>query len=143
MSMTFRSSKIVYYGPYPCGNCGIDICAMGHDFGGTAFTYPSGPIYPNTEWHPHVCDPEHVKAKEGRAARDYVLGVEPDATVRKKEQSNYHTTFYIVVRSLAGEVEPLLSNRSTFYRSEWDAWRDAEKRLRGNDFKPGEYVLKG
>ena len=37
------------------------ICKMGHDFGGTAFTYPDdGPIYPNTEWHPHVCDPELV-----------------------------------------------------------------------------------
>lgn len=31
---------------------------MGTEFGGNAFTYPSGPIYPNTEWHPHVCDPK-------------------------------------------------------------------------------------
>jgi hypothetical protein len=31
---------------------------MGREFGGNAFTYPDGPIYPNTEWHAHVCDPE-------------------------------------------------------------------------------------
>ncbi|HXI43889.1 MAG TPA: hypothetical protein VNH83_28160 [Bryobacteraceae bacterium] len=33
---------------------------MGTEFGGNAFTYPEGPIYPNTEWHPHVCDPKMV-----------------------------------------------------------------------------------
>ena|ERR1700761_4123640 len=59
--LTFRNSKIIYYGPHECANCGMMICKMGHEFGGTAFTYPDdGPIYPNTEWHPHVCDPELV-----------------------------------------------------------------------------------
>jgi hypothetical protein len=58
--LTFRSSRIIYYGPHPCGNCGILICKMGHEFGGNAFTYPGGPIYPNTEWHAHVCDPKRV-----------------------------------------------------------------------------------
>lgn len=59
---TFRSSRIIYYGPHACSNCGILICKMGHAFGGNAFTYPEGPIYPNTEWHPHVCDPKRVAA---------------------------------------------------------------------------------
>ena len=54
--MTFRSSRIIYYGPRACQNCGVLICKMGQAFGGNAFTYPDGPIYPNTEWHPHVCD---------------------------------------------------------------------------------------
>lgn len=60
--LSFRNSKIVYYGPHCCGNCGVLIAKMGHEFGGNAFTYPTGPIYPNTEWHPHVCDPERVAA---------------------------------------------------------------------------------
>lgn len=59
--LTFRSSKIIYYGPHACANCGILICKMGYDFGGNAFTYPEGPIYPNTEWNPHVCDPKNVR----------------------------------------------------------------------------------
>ncbi len=58
--LTFRSSRIVYYGPHQCDNCGVMICKMGQEFGGNAFTYPDGPIYPNTEWHPHVCDPKLV-----------------------------------------------------------------------------------
>jgi hypothetical protein len=56
--LTFRSSRIVYYGPHACANCGVSICRMGQEFGGNALTYPEGPIYSNTEWHPHVCDPQ-------------------------------------------------------------------------------------
>lgn len=62
MPVTFRNSKIVYYGPHSCENCGVLIAKMGHEWGGNAFTYPEGPIYPNTEWHPHVCDPANVEA---------------------------------------------------------------------------------
>ena len=58
--LSFRNSKLIYYGPHACSNCGVLICKMGHEFGGNAFTYPSGPIYPNTEWHPHVCDPKRA-----------------------------------------------------------------------------------
>ena len=54
--LTFRNSKIIYYGPHECSNCGVLIAKMSEQFGATAFTYPRGPIYPNTEWHPHVCD---------------------------------------------------------------------------------------
>lgn len=57
-SITFRSSRIIYYGPHACENCGVDICKMGFEWGASAFTYPTGPIYPNTEWHVHVCDPK-------------------------------------------------------------------------------------
>ena len=57
-NLTFRSSRIIYYGPHACENCGALICKMAQAFGGNAFTYPEGPIYPNTEWHPHVCDPK-------------------------------------------------------------------------------------
>ncbi len=60
--LTFRSSRIIYYGPHACQNCGATICKMGQEFGGNAFTYPQGPIYPNTEWHPHVCDPKTARA---------------------------------------------------------------------------------
>lgn len=56
-AITFRSSLIIYYGPHACSNCGALICKMGHEFGGNAFNYPTGPIYPNTEWAPHVCNP--------------------------------------------------------------------------------------
>ena len=61
--LTFRNSRIIYYGPHECERCGVMICRMGHEFGANAFTYPDGPIYPNTEWHPHVCDPRRVAAK--------------------------------------------------------------------------------
>lgn len=60
--LTFRSSKIVYYGPHSCENCGAMIVKMGREFGGNAFDQPSGPIYPNTEWHVHVCDPKRFKS---------------------------------------------------------------------------------
>jgi hypothetical protein len=56
-SLTFRSSKVVYYGPHSCANCGKTVVKMGVEFGGNAFDYPDEPIYPNTEWHVHICDP--------------------------------------------------------------------------------------
>lgn len=61
--LTFRSSRIVYYGPHECENCGVRVCKMGHEFGGNTLAYPDGPVYPNTEWHPHVCDPMRVAAR--------------------------------------------------------------------------------
>lgn len=66
--LTFRSSKIIYYGPHQCQNCGAVICKMGIEFSGNAFTYPDGPIYPNTEWHPHVCDPKAVASHKSMIA---------------------------------------------------------------------------
>lgn len=67
--ISFRNSKIIYYGPHECDNCGILIAKMGHEWGGSAFTYPEGPIYPNTEWHVHVCDHKDVWAHSARAKK--------------------------------------------------------------------------
>lgn len=61
--LTFRNSKIVYYGPHDCQNCGVAVVKMGMEFGGNTFNNPNGPIYPNTEWHPHVCDQNRVKRR--------------------------------------------------------------------------------
>jgi hypothetical protein len=59
--MTFDDPEIIYYGPHACSNCGVTICKMAFEFGGNSFTYPDGPIYPNTIWHPHVCDPKRLE----------------------------------------------------------------------------------
>lgn len=75
--LTFRSSRIIYYGPHACQNCAALICKMGHEFGGNAFTYPDGPIYPNTEWHPHVCDPKRVAALPKAIAAEPPTGPPP------------------------------------------------------------------
>lgn len=66
-NITFRNSKIVYYGPHSCGQCGVLVCKMGLEWGGAAFTYPEGSIYPNTEWHVHVCDPKLLKTPSAPA----------------------------------------------------------------------------
>ncbi len=84
-SMTFRNSKIVYHGPHPCNTCAVLVARMGYEFGGTAFTYPEGPVYPNTEWHPHVCDPHAVHEYKGACAKGYVQHFMPEAAVVKNE----------------------------------------------------------
>lgn len=66
--MTFDSPEIIYYGPHACSNCGVSICKMAFEFGGNSFTYPEGPIYPNTIWHLHVCDPKRVASLPKAAA---------------------------------------------------------------------------
>lgn len=63
--LTFRSSRIVYYGPHECQNCGATVVKMGAEFGGNTFDQPQGPIYPNTEWHVHVCDPKKARTPAG------------------------------------------------------------------------------
>jgi hypothetical protein len=87
--LTFRNSKIVYYGPHSCDNCGAAIVKMGAEFGGTAFNAPNDYPYPNTEWHPHVCDPSavaklHTDAEkaglEPSYATDVVVDVASSAT---------------------------------------------------------------
>jgi hypothetical protein len=95
-TLTFRSSRIIYYGPHTCSNCGVIICKMGHEFGGNAFTYPDGPIYPNTEWHPHVCDPKKV-AKMPRADQE----TKPDGLYRNPE---YHSMQYPCGCKAAGPI---------------------------------------
>ena len=68
----FRNSKIIYYGPHTCENCGVSIVKMGTEWGGNAFTNPEGPIYPNTEWFPHVCDQQLVRQRKGMSAASRV-----------------------------------------------------------------------
>jgi hypothetical protein len=76
--LTFRNSKIVYYGPHPCDNCSAMIVKMGAEWGGTAFNAPDGFVYPNTEWHPHVCDPADVVKQKRSLEQSYT---KPDALV--------------------------------------------------------------
>lgn len=72
--LSFRSSRVVYRGPQVCSNCGVRIVKMADEFGGNAFTYPSDPILPNTEWHVHICDPAAALKVRGDKARDLVRG---------------------------------------------------------------------
>jgi len=46
---------LIYYGPYACERCGEMICRVSREQGGADYTYPTGPIYPNTQWHRHTC----------------------------------------------------------------------------------------
>jgi hypothetical protein len=124
--LTFRNSRIVYYGPHECSNCGITIAKMGDEWGGTAFTYPTGPVYPNTEWHPHVCDPYEVRNKQGREAREQQLRAWPAAhpiqvngmwviasgNVRHPDDQNIH----------------IISPHCSFYDTELAAWSGAKDR---------------
>jgi len=127
--LTFRNSKIVYYGPHACENCGINVAKMGHEWGGTAFTYPQGPVYPNTEWHPHVCDPFEVCNKLGRDGRSEVLKQWPDAGPVK-----VHEMFVIVAYTSKDDPTPtVISHNCSFYDTELAAWNGAyEREQRGN-----------
>ena len=87
--ITFRNSKIVYYGPHTCENCGVMIVKMGTEWGGTAFTNPDGPIYPNTEWHPHVCDPVLVSQRKGMSAASVVTEHFPNANAISSNSHGY------------------------------------------------------
>ncbi len=53
--------KLIYYGPHECYECGARICRVSLTQGGEKFDYPSEPIYPNSPWHPHECDPTKTK----------------------------------------------------------------------------------
>lgn len=48
-------TSLVYYGPYPCPDCGKQICRLAEVQGGERFDYPAGPIYPNVNWTMHNC----------------------------------------------------------------------------------------
>lgn len=82
--LTFRSSKIIYYGPHSCENCGEMVVKMGYEFGGNTFNQPDGPIYPNTEWYPHVCNPEKSK----RPSSQSTISVYPSVPLMGRNESN-------------------------------------------------------
>ena len=130
--ITFRNSKIVYYGPHTCENCGVLIVKMGTEWGGTAFTNPEGPIYPNTEWYPHVCDQELVRQRKGMSAASRVSEDFPLANaillngcgfviLGERLRSNEQGGQYLVV-----------SANQTFSDTEDGAWMSALERLQNN-----------
>jgi len=124
--LTFRNSRIIYYGPHSCENCGILIAKMGPEWGSTAFTYPSGPIYPNTEWHPHVCDPFEVRNKLGREAREQQVKAWPSAYPFR-----IRDTFVIAsgnINQLDDQYVHVISHHCSFYDTELAAWLGAQER---------------
>lgn len=120
--VTFRNSKIIYYGPHTCENCGVLIVKMGTEWGGTAFTNPEGPIYPNTEWHPHVCDQALVRQRKGMSAAAVVTEDFPKANAVLIGQLG----FVILGESMRAPAESSLhlvvSECSTFHDTEDSAW---------------------
>lgn len=124
MSMTFRSSRITYYGPHPCPNCGAQVVKMAEEFGGNAFNQPDGPIYPNTEWFPHVCDPRDRMRVAGEAAYNEVKNQEPTAEVVMVGQLGF------AVRRASVDGLFYLTAPFTYFKEKWEAWMDAADRLR-------------
>jgi hypothetical protein len=124
--LTFRNSRIIYYGPHDCSNCGVLIAKMGDDWGGTAFTYPTGPVYPNTEWHPHVCDPFEVRNKQGREAREQQLKAWPSAYPLKIGE------MWVIASGntsqLGARKVHVISPHCSFYDTELAAWAGAQDR---------------
>ncbi len=114
-TLTFRSSKVVYYGPHPCPICGVLVARMGDEFGGSSFTYPDGPIYPNTEWHVHACDPEQTWKNIAQGKRKHVIAKFGEATrVVKDRMAGW------VVMDPSGSV--LFPNDHVHCSTELNAW---------------------
>lgn len=125
--ITFRNSKIVYYGPHSCENCGVSIVKMGFEWGGTAFTNPEGPIYPNTEWHPHVCDQKLVRERKGMSAAARVREDFPQAYAVMLNQRGW-----VVLGEQCNPAHKsalAISPNDTFHESENSAWVGALDRI--------------
>jgi hypothetical protein len=122
--LTFRSSKIVYYGPHACSQCGLMICKMGQEFGGNAFTYPDGPIYPNTEWHVHVCNPRDIQRQKAIPAKNRVIEKHPTAQAVKAENLGWFIT---------AASDNCLSGVQTYYDTEDAAWIGAKSKVFTDD----------
>lgn len=122
--LTFRSSKIVYYGPHACQQCGVTICKMAQGFGGNAFTYPDGPIYPNTEWHVHVCSPRDILRKKAIYCKERVLLAHPTA----ESVHSASLGWFITAAS-----DNCLSGVQTYYGTEDAAWVGAKERAFPNE----------
>lgn len=119
-ALSFRNSRVVYYGPHPCENCGETICRAGNDYGASSFTYPSGPIYPNTEWQPHFCNPQDVRDQRGREAREEVLAKFPHAVPLKMRSG------FVISESGGGLT---ISPNQTFFDTVLAAWAGAKDRI--------------
>jgi hypothetical protein len=127
--ITFRNSKIVYYGPHTCENCGVLIVKMGHEWGGTAFTNPEGPIYPNTEWHPHVCDQKLVEQRRGMAASAVVAESFPRANPIMINGLGFVILGEYQGSPAENEHALVVSPHRTFYDNENTAWIGALDRI--------------
>lgn len=53
-----RKADLIYYGPHPCEKCGLSIVKVSAEQGGQELDVPSGIVYPNSMWRPHVCPPK-------------------------------------------------------------------------------------
>ncbi len=120
--LSFRSTRITYYGPHPCENCGVTITKMGNEFGGNAFTYPKGNIYPNTEWHVHVCDPHDVRETEGIRAREFVLDHYAEKGWEPILEAVRLPLGWVILRK-----QTCVSTNQTYSDSELGAWRSAQE----------------
>ncbi len=125
--ISFRAAKITYYGPQPCTNCGVNVVKMAERWGGTAFTYPAGPIYPNTEWPPHVCDQVFVRKMEHEKAINEVRSQWKEANSLRVEP---HGFVILMNEDHGGVVATVLSPNGAFYDDEGDAWVAAKYRAR-------------
>jgi hypothetical protein len=126
--ISFRNSKITYYGPHTCDNCGVNIVRMGTEWGGTAFTAPEGPIYPNTEWHPHVCDPALVRQKAALSAEGFVTTLWPMAHVGKVGQLGYVVYGEAYRADAQKGVYLVISPNKNFHDTPEAAWAGALRR---------------
>ena len=125
--ISFRNSKIVYYGPHTCENCGVSIVKMGTEWGGNAFTNPEGPIYPNTEWFPHVCDQQLVRQHKGMSASARVREDFPNAHATMLGQLG----FVILGEPCHPQSQRALvvSENKPYYDTEDAAWVGALERI--------------
>jgi hypothetical protein len=127
--ITFRNSKIVYYGPHQCENCGVNIVKMGREWGGTAFTNPEGPIYPNTEWHPHVCDQHLVRERRALIAGNRVGEQFPQAHAKKIGELGFVILGEDIPEGVEGGSYLVVSANHTFYDTMEAAWNGALERI--------------
>lgn len=125
-NISFRNSKIVYYGPHECNHCGVLVCRMGIEWGHNAFTYPEGPVYPNTEWYVHVCDPKNVHSKRAWYAKKRVKETYPNAVAIKSSQQGW------MILDGDSNVNKACGAH-TFIDSEDQAWIDAKSILYPNE----------
>lgn len=125
-ALSFRNSGVIFYGPHPCENCGQTICKAGDEFGGSSFTYPKGPIYPNTEWHPHFCNQADVREQRGKEAQSTLVGAK---NFRYAVPLKWGDGFVI---SGDGTRDLIISMNQTVYDTQWEAWSGALERFMKN-----------
>lgn len=127
--ISWRSSRIAYYGPHSCENCGVNICKMGTEWGGNAFTYPTGPIFPNTEWHPHVCDPNLVRERKAMIAAARVAQDFPNAHAHSVGKLGFVILGEDIPEGVQGGQYLVVSINQTFYDTMEAAWAGALERI--------------